>query len=175
MSQGLFTWAHDLTSSLWNKTNQLTPKYRSEIRLNIWASSNWQVSQIHTQSKTPVDLMHVLLFNFTFGKIYFWTSTKYLNWYQMFQPWSIWFVFCCCCFCDKNIFGTFDLLFIFPLLSTYLTYYSLPAVPTSQPLFFLPQCLPCEPWTKDLCFSFGFMSWCLTSEPRDLDASSPIF
>ena len=30
------------------------------------------------------------------------------------------------------------------LHSTYLTYYSLPALPASQPLFFLPQCLPCQ-------------------------------
>ena len=53
------------------------------------------------------------------------------------------------------------------LHSTYLTYFSLPALPTSQPLFFLSQYLhvPCEPWTTDLWFSFGFMSWCLTTEP----------
>ena len=53
--------------------------------------------------------------------------------------------------------------------STYLTYYSLPALQTSQPLFFLSQCLhvhvPCEPWTTYLWFSYGFMSWCLTIEP----------
>ena len=51
------------------------------------------------------------------------------------------------------------------LHSTYLTYYSLPALTTSQPVFFLSQCLPWEPWTTDLWFSFGFMSWCLTIEP----------
>ena len=56
------------------------------------------------------------------------------------------------------------------LHSTYLTYYSLPALPTFQPLFFLSRCLhvPCEPWTTYLWFSFGFMSWCLTIEPWKL-------
>ena len=51
------------------------------------------------------------------------------------------------------------------LHSTYVTYYALPALPTSQPVFFLSQCLPWEPWTTDLWFSFGFISWCLTIEP----------
>ena len=73
----------------------------------------------------------------------------------------------------KNIFGTFDLLFISTLLT--LTYYPLPALPTSQPVFILPQCLPCEPWTTDLWFSFGLMSWCLTSEPWRLECKFPNF
>ena len=71
---------------------------------------------------------------------------------------------------NKTIFfRTFSLVVILfsslYLHSTYLTYYSPPALPTSQTIFFLSQCLPCEPWTRDLLFSFGFMSWYLTSEP----------
>ena len=78
----------------------------------------------------------------------FWTSTKFFELVQFFlflflRQTKI-----------KNSLDTFDL---YPpsslhLHSTYLTYYSLPALPTSQPLFFLSQCLPCEPWTTDLWF-----------------------
>ena len=62
------------------------------------------------------------------------------------------FNFFCFCFCgkQKNIFGTFDLLFILLLFistrSTYLTYNSLTPLPTSQPLLLhVSQCSPCEP------------------------------
>ena len=90
---------------------------------------------------------------------------------NLFQPRSIWFFFFFFAFAaNKKKYFWHLRSSLYPpsflhLHSTYLTYYSLPALPTSQPVFFLSQCLPWEPWTTDLWFSFGFMSWCLTIEP----------
>ena len=103
---------------------------------------------------------------------------NFLNQYKIFWTGSIFFVFGFGFASNKkNRFGTFDL---YPpsslhLYSTYLTYYSLPALPASQPLFFLSQCLPCESWTTDLWFSSGFMSWCLTTEPWRPGCKFPYF
>ena len=91
---------------------------------------------------------------------------------QIFPPKSIWlfFVF----FSNKNnIFGTFDLLFISTLLT--LTYYPLPALPTSQLVFILPQCLPCVPWTQTFGFPLDSCPDALPVSHGDLNASSPIF
>ena len=103
----------------------------------------------------------------------FWSSTKFFEPVQMFLNQYKFFNL------SQSIFGPFDLLFIFPLffISTLLTltYYSLPALPTSQSTFFLSQCLPCKPWTTALWFSFGFMFWYLTSEPWRLGCKFPLF
>ena len=76
-------------------------------------------------------------------------------------------------FLEPSIFSSSSsLLFIStPLTSPTINPYS-PNIPA---LFFLSQCFPCEPWTTDLLFSFGFMSWYLTSDHGDLDTSSTLF
>ena len=87
---------------------------------------------------------------------------------NLFQPRSIWFFFLLLRQTKKYFWHLRAALHppsSLHLHSTYLTYYSLPALPTSQPVFFLSQCLPWKPWTTNLWFSFGFMSWCLTIEP----------
>ena len=70
---------------------------------------------------------------------------------NLFQPRSIWF-FLFLRQTKKYFRSSLHPPSSLYLHSTYLTYYSLPALPTSQPLFFLSQCLPCEPWTTDLFF-----------------------
>ena len=101
----------------------------------------------------------------------FWTGTKCFNLGQFDLFFFVFF-----CVKQKYVLGhRIDLLFISNLPVLTLTYYSLPALPPSQPLFVLPQCLPCEPWTTDLWFSFGFMSWCLTGRPWRLGCKFPSF
>ena len=100
------------------------------------------------------------------------SPAKFFEPVQIFQPKSVWY-FCLIFASNKKYF--WHLRSFLHLHSTYLTYYSLPALPTSQPLFFLSQCLPCEPWTTDLWLSFGFMSWCLTSVLWSLGRKFPYF
>ena len=110
---------------------------------------------------------------FTFGTKFFEPVQNFLNQFKFFEPVQI--------FQTKKSFwhlrSSLHPPSSFYLHSTYLTYYSLPALPTSQPLFFLSQCLhvPCEPWTTYLWFSFGFMSWCLTIEPWKLECKFHYF
>ena len=129
----------------------------------------------------------------TFGKIFseavqnFSTSKKFcepvlkiLSQYQIFWIGSIFFGFVFASNKKKYFWHLWSSLYLLSSLhlhSTYLTYFSLPALPTSQPLFFLSQYLhvPCEPWTTDLWFSFGFMSWCLTTEPWRPGCKFPYF
>ena len=108
---------------------------------------------------------------FTFG-------AKFFEPVQIFQPKSIWFFILFLRQTKKYFWHLWSSLHLPSsphLHSTCLTFYFLPALPTSQPIFFLPRCLPCEPWMTDLWFSFGFMSWCLTSEPRRLECKFPYF
>ena len=113
-----------------------------------------------------------LVQNFVNQYNFFWTSTNFFEPGQIFQLKSIWlfFVFVSN---KKNIFGTFDLLFISTLLT--LTYYPLPALPTSQLVFILPQCLPCVPWTQTFGFPLDSCPDALPVSHGDLNASSPIF
>ena len=62
-------------------------------------------------------------------------------------------LFVCFCSKQKNIFLAPSILILHPPFSLHLhfTYF---ALPTSQSIFFLCQCLPCESWTTDLCFFF---------------------
>ena len=83
---------------------------------------------------------------------------------NLFQPRSI-----CFCFCGKQK------IFLAPSIFSSSSFSPLPALPTSQPVFFLSQCLPWEPWTTDLWFSFGFRSWCLTIEPCRLGCKFHFF
>ena len=108
----------------------------------------------------------------------FWTGTIILNQYKSFNVCQFHFFLVSKKQKEKYFLHLWSSLYLpssLPLHSTHLTYYSLPALPTSQPLFFLPQCLPCEPWTTDLSFSSGFMSWCLTTEPWRFGWKFPYF
>ena len=115
---------------------------------------------------------------------------QFLNWLnfisklvQHFLNCFIFFIFYFLVFASdikKYFLHLLDLLFIFPLLFIFtlltLAYYSLPALPTSQPIFFLPQCLPCEPWTTDLIgFPLDSCPDALPVSHGDLNTSSPIF
>ena len=108
----------------------------------------------------------------------FWTSSNFLNQYKFFNLIQFDFLFCFCIKTKKYFWHLWSFLHLpcsLHLHSTCLTFYSLPALPTSQPIFFLRQCVPCEPWTTDLWFTFAFMSWCLTSEPQRLGCKFPYF
>ena len=92
------------------------------------------------------------------------------------------FNFCCCWFCSEqkkyfwHLQSTFHPTSSLHLHSTYLTYYSLPSLPTSQPLFFLSQCLylvGLEP--QDFGFPLDSCPDALQVSHGDLDASSTIF
>ena len=91
------------------------------------------------------------------------------------KPWSIcsslsqFEFFFCFCGKQKNILGTFDLLFILLLLfiSTLLTSPIIPSLlcqhPSPHSFYLNTYLVSLEPQTFG--FSFGFKSWCLTSEP----------
>ena len=75
---------------------------------------------------------------FTFGTIFSEPVQNFLNWFNCVKTHT------------KKIWHLRSSLYLpssLHLHSTFLTYYSLPALPTSKPLFFLSQCLhvPCEP------------------------------
>ena len=100
---------------------------------------------VHVQ-KHCLSTVHYCLYVYVAGQI--------KPWVNLFQPRSICFnlgqfdfLFC---FCSKQkkfwyLRSSLHPLSSLCLHSTYFTYYSLPALPTSQPLFFFSQCLPCEP------------------------------
>ena len=115
---------------------------------------------------------------FTFGAKFFEPVQYILNQYKFFNLSQFDFLFCFCVK-QKNIFGTFDLLFIFPLLliSTLLASPSISSLLFQHPSpysFYLDAYLVSLEW-QTCGFPLDSCPDALPVSHGDLNASSPIF